>query len=521
MFYIRAKSGTRDFKSIANESPQILENLVNALDEPVIEEDWYRFERTFAWDPHRFVDEIYAPFAYAQDQPESKDPSGNPPSRSTTWGASNAGGERYQLGKEPPYLVLRNSASEMWKDHILSDPNYLLATTHKFWWGDNSYRHQCFNSIPPARGEYRELEEEEFDGELCDVVQSPIRQERLWFSQETGRLRGYLQFNYEGPLFNEDFYKSDAVKSLCGKNFTTYAEYRAWYKIQYEKLSAEQQLELTLAWQKHQNSKYVRPGLLVRFRDYREVLPGLWWPFEEDRVQGVSSNEGYQCMRSTFRVEEVRTDFDLEGIVRELQPNEGETVHDQRFEVPVSYKYKEARTEEEFLSIVLAKQEKQQQDKRTIEERKKPYQELVGKTAPALSDKIWIGDAPDLTGKPYLIHFWAQWCGPCKNDYPLLKQMAKNGATIIGWHPSGAFADASQVKNAMDEAGLNYPTLLDSSITKSDDGLPVVGYPANMFPYCVLVDANGKVAAHGSLHENDGALISKFRELRQQAGIEN
>ena len=532
MFYIRAKAGTETsnvkpisdvmisfefrgpVKHVANESPLILKNLVNALDEPVIEEDWYRYESTFAWDPKRFVDESYTP-------------SGNPPFRSTTWGAANAGGHRSQTGEEPPYLVLRKSASEIWKDHGL-DSNYLLATTHKFWWGDNNFPRHCFSSIPPARGEYRELEEEEFDGELCDVVQSPIRQERLWFSQETGRLRGYLQLHYAGPSFNEDFYKSDAVKSLSGKNFTTHAEYLAWYEIQYEKLSAEQQLELILASLKDQNPKYLRPGILVRFRDYREILPGLWWPFQEDRVQDFSSNEGFRCMRSTRRVEEVRTDFDLEGFVRKLQPNEGETVHDQRFEVPVSYKYKEARTEEELLSIVLlAKQEKQQEDKRIIEERKriieerkKPYQELVGKTAPALSDKIWIGDAPDLTGKPYLIHFWDRWRRPCKYDYPLLKQMAKNGATIIGWHPSGAFADASQVKNAMDEAGLNYPTLLDSSITKSDDGLPVVGYPANMFPYCVLVDANGKVAAHGSLHENDGALISKFRELRQQAGIE-
>ena len=99
------------------------------------------------------------------------------------------------MGEQPPFHVFRGNAREMWKDNQLSNPNYLLATTHKFWWGDNSYRHQCFSSIPPELAKYRQLASEEFDGQICDVVESPTRQERLWFSQDTGQLRGYLKTN--------------------------------------------------------------------------------------------------------------------------------------------------------------------------------------------------------------------------------------------------------------------------------------------------------------------------------------
>ena len=92
----------------------------------------------------------------------------------------------------------------------------------------------------------------------------------------------------------------------------------------------EKQLKLDLAWLETQDFDTARPSLFVRFRDYREISPGIWWPFQEDRAQGFPSDNGYQCMRSTYRVQEVRTDVDLQATVRDLQPKEGESVQDQR-----------------------------------------------------------------------------------------------------------------------------------------------------------------------------------------------
>lgn len=40
-FVLRAKTGTRTHQPMANPSPQPLANLIRALDEPVVEKDWY------------------------------------------------------------------------------------------------------------------------------------------------------------------------------------------------------------------------------------------------------------------------------------------------------------------------------------------------------------------------------------------------------------------------------------------------------------------------------------------------
>lgn len=513
-FYIRANAGTRTFQPVAKSLPQPLDNLKRALDEPVVEKDWYRYEKTFAWDSQRFIDQSYAPWAYGPDQPESKSPSGNPPSWYTRWGTAEIGGERSQMGERNPFHVLRASANEMWKDNTVSNPNYLLATTHKFWWGDNSYTHQCFSSIPVELAEYRRLEAEEFDGELCDVIESPLRHERLWLSRRSGRLLGYLLYNTQGPA--NDFGKSDVVAEIAGRRFETPSEFGQWYRREYDNLPKAKQLQLTLAALKTHDFNSATPSLLVRFRDYREVSPGIWWPFQEDRAQGFSSDGAFQCMLSTYRVEEVRLDFNLEKAVSELQPKEGEEVQDQRYGTPVQYQYRSDRPESEIKELANLKQQEQLKDKALIAKLREPYQELIGKPAPQLPEKGWVGGTrPQLTGQPYLIHYWAAWCGPCKSDYPLLAQLAKGGAIIIGLHPAGT--DASDVEKAMAEINFKHPTYLAQDATGGDDH-KIAGYPSNMFPYYLLVDANGIVAAHGTLTENGAALIAKFRELRKQAG---
>ena len=47
-FLIRAHAGTRIFKVMANATDNRLENLLNALDEPVVEADWWRYEASIS-----------------------------------------------------------------------------------------------------------------------------------------------------------------------------------------------------------------------------------------------------------------------------------------------------------------------------------------------------------------------------------------------------------------------------------------------------------------------------------------
>ena len=137
-----------------------------------------------------------------------------------------------------------------------------------------------------------------------------------------------------------------------------------------------------------------------------------------------------------------------------------------------------------------------------------PLAAMVGKPAPELPAEKWIGGArPSLAGKPYLLAFWATWCGPCKNDLPTLRQMAAAGTQIVGMHPFGV--PAEEVEQFVRNRKLGYPTLLAGEDIRRE-GIPQIGgYAAPMFPYYVLVDAAGQVAAYGDLY----GLAPKLREL--------
>ena len=61
---------------------------------------------------------------------------------------------------------------------------------------------------------------------------------------------------------------------------------------------------------------------------------------------------------------------------------------------------------------------------------------LVGKAAPDFSlpqlhdpDKIF--SPKELTGKVWLLNFWASWCNGCKDEHPVLMQLAKAGDVPI------------------------------------------------------------------------------------------
>jgi cytochrome c biogenesis protein CcmG/thiol:disulfide interchange protein DsbE len=57
---------------------------------------------------------------------------------------------------------------------------------------------------------------------------------------------------------------------------------------------------------------------------------------------------------------------------------------------------------------------------------------LVGKPAPAFTAPI-LGEAgksfstEDMKGKVWLLNVWASWCAACREEHPLLMEMAKTG----------------------------------------------------------------------------------------------
>src|SRR5262249_58780068 len=87
---------------------------------------------------------------------------------------------------------------------------------------------------------------------------------------------------------------------------------------------------------------------------------------------------------------------------------------------------------------------------------------------------------------------------------PGLKARGGGGAVVVGMPPPGT--PAEEVERVIRDQRLGYPTFLAAG-RADDTGQPVIGgYPAGVFPYCILVDAQGRVAGHGPLAD----VLDKF-----------
>jgi len=113
------------------------------------------------------------------------------------------------------------------------------------------------------------------------------------------------------------------------------------------------------------------------------------------------------------------------------------------------------------------------------------------------------GPAPDFTlksrsgknlklsefrGQVVMINFWASWCGPCRQEMPLLDQLYQHyrplGFTILGVNVE---TDTSQALKLLQEIPVTFPILFDSDNSVADQ------YHLDAMPTTVLVDRDGKM----------------------------
>ena len=80
----------------------------------------------------------------------------------------------------------------------------------------------------------------------------------------------------------------------------------------------------------------------------------------------------------------------------------------------------------------------------------------IGKVAPDFSVADLDGNPirlADLRGRPVIVNFWASWCGPCVEEFPLLNEAAQrhadDGLVVIGivWADRTAAARDFMVRN--------------------------------------------------------------------------
>ena len=118
-----------------------------------------------------------------------------------------------------------------------------------------------------------------------------------------------------------------------------------------------------------------------------------------------------------------------------------------------------------------------------------------------------------LKGKVVMLNFWASWCGPCRQEMPLLEQMHKRygalGFTLVGVNVD---ADSKDAEAWLSKTPVSFPVLFDreSKVSKL--------YDVNAMPSTVFIDRQGNVRYQhkGYKTGDEGEYLNQIRALLKE-----
>lgn len=93
-----------------------------------------------------------------------------------------------------------------------------------------------------------------------------------------------------------------------------------------------------------------------------------------------------------------------------------------------------------------------------------------------------------LRGQVVMINFWASWCGPCRQEFPILDEMYRKyrpmGFTLVGVNVESETADAERF---LESTPVTFPIAWDSANAVSG------AYGVSAMPTTLIVDRKGNV----------------------------
>lgn len=95
----------------------------------------------------------------------------------------------------------------------------------------------------------------------------------------------------------------------------------------------------------------------------------------------------------------------------------------------------------------------------------------------------------ELRGNVVMLNFWASWCGPCRQEMPLLDQLYQRysaaGFTLLGVNVE---ADPKEADQMLKEIPVSFPILYDTESKVSEL------YGVQAMPSTVMISCDGKVS---------------------------
>ena len=95
-----------------------------------------------------------------------------------------------------------------------------------------------------------------------------------------------------------------------------------------------------------------------------------------------------------------------------------------------------------------------------------------------------------LRRKVVMLSFWASWCGPCRQEMPVIEKLSHQyrdqGFLVFGVNDE----DRETIRDYIKENGYSFPTLVDEEQQAS------MRYQVRAIPTTVVIDREGNISSY-------------------------